>query len=234
MQRGQRVRSRQSADPRQDRRRSVAGFRLWRFRDRDGVNGRSWPDYLRTELEERLRTKVEVVNFGLDGIGILQMFDIASRRVLESTPDLVVIAFITDDITRERIWRTTAVVDGRVRLFTTTRPDESPNLEIAVDTVVLSPDVTLAWCTRLPPPDRSNDPIVRDIEHRHGLAVALAGSRTDLYARDRSFLLDRLTLGTPFRDTSKPTRGTLWCTLERMIARSKTWRRSTGAEYQFS
>jgi hypothetical protein len=51
-----------------------------------GVNGRSWPDYLRTELEERLRTKVEVVNFGLDGIGILQMFDIASRRVLESTP----------------------------------------------------------------------------------------------------------------------------------------------------
>ena len=195
-----------------DGRRTVSGnrgsdLRVFVFGDSVtamAVNGRSWPDYLRDELERRLRKKVDVVNLGLDGIGVLQMFDIASRRIQEFAPDLIVMAFITDDITRDRIWRTTALVNGRMRLFTTTRADENPNPDLAVDTVVISPEATLEWCSRAPAPDRNNDSIIRDIERRHQLAVQLAGNRADLYSRERSFVIDKMTRGTPFRHVITP------------------------------
>jgi lysophospholipase L1-like esterase len=173
------------------------------------VDGLAWTDYLRDELERRLGKKVSVMNFGVDGIGILQMFDWASNRVPRLKPDLVIIAFITDDLTRERIWRTNAVMNGRLRVFTSTRPDEHPDPAIAVDTVVISPDSTAGWCSRVPHPDRHNDAIIRDIEHRHRLAVQLAGNRADVFAKDRSLVLERIVRGTPFRHVHSPSKASV-------------------------
>jgi len=81
---------------------------------RESPNGAlmSWPDYLQDILEERLKKSVHVVNFARDGYGILQMFDLAAVKVPEWRPDIVIIAFITDDFTRDRFWRMITVLDG--------------------------------------------------------------------------------------------------------------------------
>ena len=168
--------------------------------------GRTWTDYLRDELQSKSPKKVDVINLALDGIGILQFLDIAARKVPELRPDLVIFAFITDDLTRARIWRTTAEVDGRLRVFTTRQPKKDPDLRDAVDTTLISPDVTMQWCTKSPTPNRANDQVVRDLELRYRLAVELAENRLDLYGLDRSLLVDRIRYGTPFRHLVEPSK----------------------------
>lgn len=157
-----------------------------------GEGGRAWTDYLQDELTSHLGKRVDVINLGMDGIGVLQMFDVASRKVPELKPDLAIVAFITDDLTRARIWRTGMEVDGRSRVFTTARPQRNPDLRHAVDAALIGPKVTLEWCNRSPRPHRDSDPIVQDLEQRYRLAVALAGARADLYALDRSLVLERI------------------------------------------
>jgi len=61
---------------------------------------RNWPLFLQDVLEARLGKKVHVVNFGRDGYGILQMFDLAATKIVEWKPDLVLFTFITDDLSR--------------------------------------------------------------------------------------------------------------------------------------
>lgn len=154
--------------------------------------GRTWTDYLQDELTSHVGKSVDVINLGMDGIGVLQMFDVASRKVPQLKPDLAIFAFITDDLTRARIWRTTIEVDGRSRVFTTTQPQRNPDLRHAVDRALIGPKVTLEWCNRSPRPHRDSDPIVRDLEQRYRLAVAIGGAREDLFALDRSLVLKRI------------------------------------------
>jgi hypothetical protein len=112
--------------------------------------------------------------------------------VAELKPDLAIVAFITDDLTRARIWRTRMEVDGRSRVFTTARPQRNPDLRYAVDTAIIGPEVTLEWCNRSPRPHRDSDRIVQDLEQRYRLAAELAGTRVDLYGLDRSLVLERI------------------------------------------
>ena len=129
------------------------------------------------------------------------MFDIAKVKVPELNPDLMIFAFITDDITRKRIWRTVAMVEGRKRVFTTTEPKQIPDLRKAADTVVINPDVTLEWCAGSPKPSRKTDSTVREIEYRKQLAAELlVSSREDLYTTQYSFLFDLIRYGTPFQN----------------------------------
>lgn len=157
----------------------------------------SWPDYMQEALSARLQKRVAVINLALDGIGVLQMVDIAAKEVPRLAPDLVVVAFITDDLTRARIWRTVATVDGRRRVFTEARPDELPDLRYAVDAALISDKVTMEWCNRKPKPG-PGDPVVEDIRTRYRLAAMQASARVDLYALNRAFVVDRIRTGSPF------------------------------------
>jgi len=160
-------------------------------------NGRSWPDYLQDELQHRLGKRVDVINLGMDGIGILQMFDVAAVKAPALKPDLMIFAFITDDLTRARIWRTTAHVDGRTRVFTTTKPQRTPDLRYAADAYVINDKVTLEWCNKSPKPQRIDDPLIQDLEYRYRLGIRLANVRADLYALNRSFVMERIIHGSP-------------------------------------
>jgi hypothetical protein len=75
-------------------------------------NDTPWPSLLEQRLNEdqNLKTKLgvssfKVINFGMDGTGIVQWPSVVSYEVLRYNPDLLIVNFITDDITRRFVWR---------------------------------------------------------------------------------------------------------------------------------
>ena len=106
----------------------------------------TWPNFLQDFLEERLERSVNVVNFGRDGIGILQLFDIARAKTPKWKPDLAIIAFTSDDLARARFWRTVNVIVGELRVLTI--PEATPQADPvnSRETIILHPEATLEWC----------------------------------------------------------------------------------------
>lgn len=161
----------------------------------------TWPNYLQDFLERDLGVPVNVINFGRDAYGILQMFDLAAAKVGEWKPDLAIITFITDDITRGRFWRTTTEFDGRLRIMTSLVPDSSPGWSTATDAYLLEPKATSAWCHATMESGKADDPIVRDLEkalqtgRRHSTVLA------DPFSLSQSFVLDRVLHGDAFHST---------------------------------
>lgn len=127
------------------------------------------------------------------------MLDIVAGELPKLRPDLVVVGYITDDLTRARIWRRNETMDGKVRNFVTISGDPEFDPTRSVDTQVVIPEpVTMEWCRKSPAPSRTDDPITRDAEERHALAVAHAKARADLFTMRRSFVVDRLMHGDAF------------------------------------
>jgi hypothetical protein len=93
-----------------------------------------------------LGRRASVVNFGRDGYGLLQMMDLAAVKVPELRPDLVLVTFISDDLSRARFWRTVATVDGEERVLTTTEPERNPSIDRAADTAMIDSRATEGWC----------------------------------------------------------------------------------------
>lgn len=132
-------------------------------------NGRTWPHALQEELERRLKRKVRVLNFGRDGYGILQMVTLARAKLREFKPDLALITFITDDIDRDRFWRTAVVKNGEMRVLTTLDPDPDPPLNRAADTFLLHPKATYEWCKTV---DGKRDALVDEIEDKYARYIS--------------------------------------------------------------
>lgn len=165
-------------------------------------NGMTWPDYLQDRLEEQLKRSVHVVNFGRDGYGILQMFDLAKAKVSEWHPDAVIFAFSTDDLTRARIWRTVVEVDGMTRVLVTKTPDPQPEIRNSADVYLLYPPATVEWCKAMAGTGRRDHHLERieQIYHRIRLdhLSPPAAFHANIYALDRSYLYHRIRFGNPF------------------------------------
>lgn len=160
--------------------------------------GLTWPNVLQRSLNDELGHNSHVVNYGRDGYGILQMFDLAAARVPEMKPDLVVFAFISDDITRNRFWRTYTTIDGRERILTTTEPSATPSLDVSADTAIVHSGATRAWCEAAVASKRVGDPILREMEETARWAQNRTEQRADIFTLDQSYLLDRIVHGSPF------------------------------------
>ena len=113
------------------------------------LEGMTWPNFFQDILEKRLGRRVNVVNFGRDGYGILQMFDAAKAKLPEWRPDIAVIAFITDDLGRARFWRTVNVIDGELRVLTTPKPTPKADPDNSYETYILHPEATQEWCRQV-------------------------------------------------------------------------------------
>ena len=145
---------------------------------------------------------MRVVNFGRDGYSLLQMFDLAAVKVPEWKPDLVIVAFITDDLDRARFWRTAIDVAGEERVLTTIDPTPNPRLDRAADTFILDRNATFDWCNRMRQ-SGARDSIVEEIEarYRHALPAAQpAGlsNRPSLFTLRHAYLYDRIRYGDAF------------------------------------
>jgi GDSL-like Lipase/Acylhydrolase family len=163
------------------------------------ANNVTYPLLLERALSERLGRRVSVLNFGRDGYGVLQMVDLAVREVPRWKPDLVLIDFITDDIDRDRFWRTEMTVDGRARVFTTTIPNPTPPPSQRVDTMLLAPESSQEWCDRLRPQEhQSADPILAGLIN-HYQSTANSGSvKPTLWDLDYSMVAEAVLRGDPF------------------------------------
>jgi hypothetical protein len=158
----------------------------------------TWPDLLQDILEKQLGKSVHVVNFGRDGYGLLQMFDLAAAKIPVWKPDLAIIAFITDDLSRDRIWRMKTVLDGHERILTSIRPGENPDWETASELEIMNSHATREWCQTLRDSQEKGNKVVREMEE-----VALEASRrsnllVDLFSVSQSFVLDLVLRGQPF------------------------------------
>lgn len=167
--------------------------------------GTTYPARLAELLEARLGGSVSIANLARDGTGILQMVDFAAASDLSSA-DLVVLAFITDDLSRARIWRATVDVQGRSRILLTTTPDPQPDPRAARDVAMLDPRATPAWCAEARRSGRG-DALAEELERRfEELRAENQPVRADVFSRRRSFLWSRLSTGDPFSgwQTAKP------------------------------
>jgi len=157
-------------------------------------NGKTWSHFLQEILEKRLGKSVAVMNFGRDGYGVLQMFDLAAAKIPEWKPDIAVFAFITDDLTRARFWRTVVGEGDNQRVLTTIDPVAAPNEARATDTYLLMASATYAWCKKMVMATEPDDVLRRLMDKRRRLL--LRQSRQLLVANvwdfKHSFVLDRL------------------------------------------
>ena len=83
------------------------------------TNDTPWPDFLERQLDadEQLKASIGVdtirtVNFGMDGTGIVQWPAVYRSQAARAKPDMVLVNFITHDLTRRFIWRAPIELDG--------------------------------------------------------------------------------------------------------------------------
>lgn len=161
-------------------------------------------DTIALALQERLQKltgkKVAVLNFGCDGYGVLQMFDLARDKVSEWRPDIVVFGFITDDLTRARFWRTPGRFGGEDRVLTTIDPNPNPPPTRATDTGLVNIKAGKENCARA-----LNDPTFAKalssefVEQYRRIMKKNTDTRPSIFDFTHSILYSRLKYGDPFR-----------------------------------
>jgi hypothetical protein len=161
----------------------------------------TWPNYLQDALERELGESVHVVNFGRDGYGVLQMFDLAAAKIPEWDPDLAIFAFITDDLDRARFWRTNVTVGGAQRVLVSEVPDPSPSWDVATDAFLIEPDATAEWCRRLLESRERGDPVVRRLEERLVEGRRRSSVLASPWSLTQSFAFDMIVHGEPLHST---------------------------------
>jgi hypothetical protein len=113
-----------------DRAYDDADFRVLVFGDSFTANvqhgGLTWPDLFESDLDASLRSDLVVMNFARGGYGVLQMFDLAATKAAELRPDMVIIAFISGDLERNRFWRSVRRIGRRTRWLVAAEPLEAP------------------------------------------------------------------------------------------------------------
>lgn len=167
-------------------------------------NGLTWTDMLERRLEERTGKTVDVANFSRDGYGILQMFDMAAAKVPEWKPDLVVVAFITNDLARVRTWRAVLQKGGvDDRILTTFEPNETPDMEKSYDTVIVHHEATGEWCDQARRTGQ-RDHVIEAVLDKYQRANRVGGLKVpSIYTLKSSYLLNRVRYGDPFKGTQE-------------------------------
>jgi len=175
----------------------------WTAQQREWTPGDrvTWPNFLEEDLRAATGRKVSVMNLGRDGAGLLHMFDLAAVKAPELKPHLVIFAYITDDLTRARFWRTTTRVRGAPRIMTTIEPNPNPDWRTATDTAILDPKATRDWCEGMIARPNPDDPVLKELEARVLESRQHSSLRADPYTLDQSFLYDRLVHRNPLYTT---------------------------------
>jgi hypothetical protein len=137
---------------------------------------------------------VHILNLARDGIGLVQMFDIAARRLPIHKPDLALIAVASPNMTRPRIWRIEKVIDGELRVLTTFEPTENPDLNSSYETYILHPEAENDWCEA----HKDGGPLDRIGFEMIDKYLRFRAPRYSVFTPHRSFLFHKIIHGNPF------------------------------------
>jgi hypothetical protein len=131
------------------------------------VEGETWPHLLANNLNKAFgatdANEVRVRNLARDGYGILQMFDLAAVKIPELKPTLVVFAFTSQSISRDRAWRVKVGEGDDVRMLATIENSANPHFRNSTDIVILVPAATKKWCQEMvskSPEAQRKDPLL--------------------------------------------------------------------------
>jgi len=146
------------------------------------------PDVVETLLGERTGLKVVNLNFARGAYGILQMLTLAAEMYPALKPQLIVVQFITDDLTRGRWWTREAVIDGRTRSQMASRPDfNDPRTTNEED--VVDGRATEEWCRRELHAARP-DAVVKDSVSFRGVYLRSKGIAFEPFSLTKSYLIE--------------------------------------------
>lgn len=148
----------------------------------------TWTDFFPGFLSEFGGRRVVVKNYARDGYGILQMFHLALTMARKHKPDLILVAFITNDLRRPRFYRSTTTIDGEERILTSPKPGNPPSLQSATDVMMLNPKVTTQWC-HLPLDEQEE--VLRELHTQYN-GLSLSEVSAALKAMSKSLLYNRL------------------------------------------
>ena len=146
------------------------------------------PDVVETLLGERTGLKVVNLNFARGAYGILQMLTLAAEMYPALKPQLIVVQFITDDLTRGRWWTREAVIDGRTRSQMASRPDFN-DPRTTNDEDVVDGRATEAWCRRELHAARP-DAVVKDSVSFRGVYLRSKGIAFEPFSLTKSYLIE--------------------------------------------
>lgn len=168
-------------------------------------NGSTWPDLLQIQLSTVADSNVVALNYGRGGYGILQMIDLAGAITPRIQPDLTIIAFITDDLTRDRWWAIDTVVDGIRRDFLSPNKKDEFHPQTSRDRWLIEPQATPDWCKTAINTSPQQDAVLASISDK--LARITSSGKRSTYrptSLNTSYLLNRILRGTPFPNRLRP------------------------------
>jgi hypothetical protein len=154
---------------------------------------------LEQRLGRELRQNIAILNYGHSGYGVLQMFDLAAVKVQEHRPDLMIFAFLTDDLTRSRWWAKTIALDGFARpLLSASKDSFEPRS--AADTHLINPAVDASWCRHAL--HGSQDSLLQDLNKQYSSikASTLRARGITPFSLTHLYLLNRVLTGTPSQE----------------------------------
>ena len=167
-------------------------------------NGVTWPDLLQDKLGERLGEKVNVVNFSIGGYPIIQMFDLASAKLEEFNPDLIIIAFITAESNAARQWITPYYINGEKQFFNATEPSQKAYLTGKALTTIFNSSVTKEWCDSMLASPNPDDPLLVELNDQFGRLRLAKATRINFSSLSTSFMFNLVVHGNPLRHLRTP------------------------------
>ena len=168
------------------------------------LNGITWPDLLQDELETKLNQDVNIINFGRGAYGVLQTFDLATAKIEELEPDLVIFAFITSDLVRARFWRTVNFINGEKRDFVMAEPSEEADLKKSIDATVVNSMITREWCEHMLVAMDKDDALLKALNEEFIQRKREYEDPVEFNSLSTSFLFNRIVHNDPFRGFMKP------------------------------
>jgi lysophospholipase L1-like esterase len=162
------------------------------------ANNMTWLNYLQRALQDQLGRSVHILNFARDGIGLVQMFDIAAIRVPIHKPDIALIAVASPNMVRPRIWRIEKIINGELRVLTTFEPTENPDLNSSYETYILHPEAENDWCEA----HKKGGPLDRIGSEMIDKYLRFRPPRYSVFTPYRSFLFNKIIHGNPFYSNS--------------------------------
>ncbi|MDA1014573.1 MAG: SGNH/GDSL hydrolase family protein [Planctomycetota bacterium] len=159
-----------------------------------------WTEVVEAELSRQISKRIRVVNYGRDAYGILQMFDLAASRATQDQPDLVVFAFISDDLNRDRSWTIRSDRNAEQRVFSTDSPDQSEHStgNSRIPNGVYDAGITEQWARAIVRTQTMDDELLLSLNERYQRLLDSNPLPIDYWSLGRSFLFHRLRNRDPF------------------------------------
>jgi hypothetical protein len=159
--------------------------------------GLTWVNHLQRRLAASLHQSVYIHNFARDGMGLIQMFDVAASVAPRYKPDLVIIAFVTERSPRR--WRTETTINGEPHVLSMLTPTPNPTTipPGAFDTFLVDSRITGEWC-KAHEKGGPLDAVAKEVVGRYMRYRPQAHHHETVFSLGHSYLWNRIVHKNPF------------------------------------